>query len=205
MNNNIFKSFSITQKKYEGMEHVFVANSGQPDSVNEVIPVGAWGLDRFKSNPVILYNHNGYFGNNPDDIIAKGEAFAEGEQLMIGIKEYDKTDHAQEIKRKVSDGFLNTVSVGFIEKSPGEIVTVGDQQVYRYSSVELLEVSIVNMPADAKATRVKSIGNTITAPAPVKVQEPKIVSKNSDWMIALKKWSIERGRVIFTKQNHEKK
>lgn len=205
MSNNIFKSFSISQKKYDGFEHVFVANSGQPDSVNEVIPVGAWNLDRFKSNGVVLYNHAGYWGNNPDDVIAKGSAFAEGENLMIGINKYDSTDHAQEIKRKVSDGFLNTVSVGFIEKSPGEIVTIGDQQVYKYSNVELLEVSIVNMPADPKATRVKSIGNTITAPTPVEVEKTKIVSKNSDWIIALKKWSIERGRVLFIKQDHEKK
>ena len=205
MSNNIFKSFSITQKKYDGFEHVFVANSGQPDSVNEVIPVGAWSLDRFKANPVIMYNHNGYWSNDPDDIIAKGEAFIEGENLMIGIKKYDSTDHAQKIKQKVNDGFLNTVSVGFIEKSPGEIVTVGDQQVYKYSSTELLEVSIVGLPADPKATRVKSIGNTITAPTPVEVQETKPVSKNSDWIIALKKWSIERGRVLFIKQNHEKK
>jgi len=164
-------------KSASGSNHVFVANSGKPDVQGEMIPANAWNLERFNKNPIILYQHSGYFDDDPDNVIGQGHAYRSNGMLLLEILKYDSTDHAQEIKRKVDEGFINTVSVGFVENSPGNQVEIDGKSVYKYSDVELLEVSIVNIPADANATRIKS-GFTktkhIMKRSPRNISDPRI-------------------------------
>ena len=65
---------------------------------------------------------------------------------------------ASEVARKVKDGFINAVSVGFnakqaVERSslPIESKYYGERGLY-FKSAELLEVSIVTIPANPSAT-----------------------------------------------------
>ena len=142
-------------------DNVFVANSGGIDADNEIIPAGAWDLTRFEKNGPVLYQHRGYFEPNPDLVLARGEAFIDDGQLMLGITKWDtENDLAIDVKRKIDEDLINTVSVGFMEKSPGTVKTINEKPVYVYDNVELMEVSIVHIPADPAAVKVKS-NNTI--------------------------------------------
>jgi len=59
---------------------------------------------------------------------------------MVGIEKYAPGEKAQQVKELVNDNFINTVSVGFVEKSPGEMVDVDGKSVYEFKAVELLDV-----------------------------------------------------------------
>ena len=73
---------------------------------------------------------------------------------MLGITAWDTSDLATEVKRKVDEGFINGASIGFIEKKGA---FDDERNLYVIEKSELLEVSVVNIPADPKAVKVKSI------------------------------------------------
>lgn len=123
-----------------------------------------WILDNFNANPVIAYMHNAYgdslcLAPNPDDIIGKGRAYMDGEELMIDItfEPADINPTAEKVFRKMLFGSLNACSVGFIGHSghwgEGEEARGAENETYYYDSQELLEVSIVNIPSNPNALR----------------------------------------------------
>jgi len=142
---------SLKQTKDKFM---FVASDETPDRYGDIVSVEGWQLDNYKSNPVILLNHNSLslpIGKATDiDVIDN--------QLVIDV-EFDMADEqAAKIARKVQDGFINAVSVGFNAKraidrsslSP-ESKYYGERGMY-FEAAELLEVSIVTIPANPSAT-----------------------------------------------------
>lgn len=169
------RALELSEKKFEGFENVFVANSGGLDAVGERVVAKGMDLDRFNKNGVVLYQHAGYYSANPDVVIAKGSVWEEGDRLMLGITEWDiDSDLGSEVKRKVDKGFLNAVSIGFIERA-GEY---DKDKNYIITEAELLEVSVVNIPADKDAIRVKSIdtpGEEDSAPtSEIEVQKKRV-------------------------------
>ena len=98
-------------------------------------------LNRFKKNPVMLYNHN------PLQVIGRWEHItADGGQLTAEPV-FDMDDpFAAEIARKVEQGFIKGCSMGLmitqITKSKG--IDTATESV-------LLEASIVSIPADENA------------------------------------------------------
>lgn len=98
-------------------------------------------LNRFKKNPVMLYNHD------PLQVIGRWEHItADGGQLTAEPV-FDMDDpFAAEIARKVEDGFIKGCSMGLmitqITKSKG--IDTATESV-------LLEASIVSIPADENA------------------------------------------------------
>ena len=131
----------------------FVASSATPDRYGDIIDVKAWILDNYKRNNVILLNHDS--NQLP---IARGDVYVRNDKLIVDV-EFDKEDQrAAEVERKVKAGFMNAVSVGFRpleSKSRSELPTdhkyYGQRGMY-YSKAELLEVSIVTIPANGEAT-----------------------------------------------------
>ncbi len=131
----------------------FVASSATPDRYGDIINVQGWILDNYKRNNVILLNHDS--NQLP---IARGHVYVRNDKLIVDV-EFDKEDErAAEVERKVKAGFMNAVSVGFRpleSKSRSELPTdhkyYGQRGMY-YSKAELLEVSIVTIPANGEAT-----------------------------------------------------
>ena len=131
----------------------FVASSATPDRYGDIIDVRGWVLDNYKRNNVILLNHDS--NQLP---IARGHVYVRNDKLIVDV-EFDKEDErATEVERKVKAGFMNAVSVGFRpleSKSRSELPTdhkyYGQRGMY-YSKAELLEVSIVTIPANGEAT-----------------------------------------------------
>ena len=131
----------------------FVASSATPDRYGDIIDQKGWILENYKKNAVVLLNHDS--NQLP---IGKGNVYLRDDKLVIDV-EFDKEDErAAEVERKVKAGFMNAVSVGFRpleSKSRSELPEdnkyYGQRGMY-YSKAELLEVSIVTIPANGEAT-----------------------------------------------------
>ena len=141
----------------------FVASDNSVDSYGTVIPVDKWDLTRYQGNGIVGYMHDVYGDSwtksaDPDDVIGKGEAFVEDDKLVVRItfEPADLNPRADKIFRKLQFGSLHAVSVGFRATKKGHM---GDEErgedpkVYYYAGQELLEVSVVNIPANANALK----------------------------------------------------
>lgn len=141
----------------------FVASDGSVDSYNTVLPVDKWSLERYKKNGIVGYMHDVYGESwtksaDPDDVIGKGEAFVEDNQLIVRItfEPASLNERADKIFRKLLFGSLHAVSVGFRATKKGHMGDEDrgeDPNVYYYGGMELLEVSVVNIPSNANALK----------------------------------------------------
>ena len=153
-----FKAKQTTQDK----PIKFVASTANPDRYGDVVDQKGWDLRAYNRNPVVLFNHN------PAQMpIGKGKAYVENEQLMLEVEFDQKDDMAKTIEQKVRDGFINAVSVGFqpsktIARSslPADHPYHGKSGSY-FQASELLEVSIVTIPANNEATLSKQFSREI--------------------------------------------
>lgn len=147
--------FSFITKKLnrENGTYSFVASTENSDRYGDVINQKGWSLEAYNRNPVVLLNHNS--NSLP---IGKGKVEIKGGQLMIDV-EFDQEDElARKVESKVKNGYINAVSVGFnpIESKrrselPKEHKAFGKRGMY-FEKSELLEVSIVTIPANSDAT-----------------------------------------------------
>ncbi len=133
----------------------FIASDESVDSYGTIIPVKNWVLDRFNGNGIIGYQHNLYWSSDPDNVIGKGTAWVEDDKLMVRIEFEPKeiNELAEKIYQKVLFGSINGVSVGFSELDEGEAKEIDGQVVYVFGRCELLEISVVNIPANANALK----------------------------------------------------
>ena len=100
-----------------------------------------------KTNPVILLGHDMFglpVGKAVDGKIVKSQ----GVQIDI---EFAETDLGKEVRYLVDNGFLNTLSVGFLPKAWEQLPEGG----HDYTDVDLLEVSVVTVPSNAAATIIR--------------------------------------------------
>ena len=126
----------------------FVASTSDVARDGMIIDAAGWKLDNFhKAGGPILFAHN--YKSPP---IGRGKARVDGDKLLVDV-EFDEADEfAAGIARKVRDGFMRAVSVGWdtlrIEHAsdPKEPPVIREQ--------DLLEVSVVPVGADPGALKV---------------------------------------------------
>ena len=153
----------IRKKNTDTRTVTFVASDGSRDSAHTVLNQDGWDLRRFNANPTIGYNHMIYGSWKPEDVdfvIGKGRAYVEDGKLLVDItfETAAMNPLAEKVYQKVLFGSLNAVSVGFLpigkgawgkgDEGPGEA-----RETYYYAGQELLEISVVNIPSNANATR----------------------------------------------------
>lgn len=155
---NIFTRVSLPGTQTGERRMTFVASDATRDTYGTVLMPDGWDLERFNKNPVIFYQHD-QFSYDPDAIIGKGRAYVEDGKLMVDI-EFEpegQNKKADKVWQKLQFGTLNAVSVGFLalagewgkgEEGPGQ-----RNETYYYTSMELLEVSVVAIPANPNALK----------------------------------------------------
>ena len=122
-----------------------LASTNSIDRVGDTISHDAWtksgGLDNFKNNPIILFNHN------YDKPIGKATTMdINYNGLEIGAR---ISKSAGEIKDLIKDGVLGAYSVGFrVKDAEYKEETDG----FEIKDAELFEVSVVSVPANQTAT-----------------------------------------------------
>lgn len=132
-----------------GPLRVILATEGRKADGIDLRMAGA-DLDRFRNNPVLGYGHH-YDGRDslPIGRVIPNSLRADNGSL-VGDLEFDQADEfARTVQRKMLDGYLSAVSIGFaVSEWDGD----GD---YRYGGVakrwELTELSVVPIPMDADA------------------------------------------------------
>jgi hypothetical protein len=158
----------------------FVASNATRDRHKTVLNQDNWKLDNFNRNPVTGYMHNIY-GDicnppNPDDVLGPARAWVDGDTRADGKKELlveidfetkDLNPLADKIFRKIKNGSLRAVSVGFMELGEGKFGEKGknehkggENQTYYFEGQELLEISVVNIPSNPEALKKQLRSNT---------------------------------------------
>lgn len=172
MPNNIYtRARQIRAEAPQGVDRrmTFVASDETRDSYGTVLPVSEWNLERYNNNGVVGYAHNlyGSYDADPDYVIGRGRAYVKGAELLVDIEfEPEGTnDIADKVWRKLQFGSLNGVSVGFSAQGAhwgeGEEAEGGAKPTLYYTGLELLEVSVVTIPANPNAVR-RSISEEMT-------------------------------------------
>jgi len=145
----------------------FVISDESKDRHGSVIPAQSWDVESFRGNPIAGWAHSVYGGRdwNPDNFIGRWEDVrVEGNQLVGALRFEDSETNplAEKLFRKVQNGTINAVSVGFM---PGaghygdeDQARGGKDQTYYYDSAELIEVSLVGIPSNKNA-RKKALEN----------------------------------------------
>ena len=132
---------SIT--KADDGSFIAIASTNSIDRHGEVVDNNGWELKAFKKNPVILWAHD---HTEPALGISKKtwvEGVGKKAKLMIQPLLHDVTEKARAINALVEMGVIRTLSVGFKPLESPDGVT--------FTKNELLEVSIVNVPANSDA------------------------------------------------------
>lgn len=147
----------------EGRTVEFVASDSSIDSYGTVLPADKWNLKRYEKNGVVGYMHDVYGDSwvkaaDPDDVIGYAKAWVEDDKLVAAItfEPAELNEKADKIFRKIQFGSLNAVSVGFAPTAAGHWGSENDGEdpdVYYYNGQDLLEISVVNIPANANAVR----------------------------------------------------
>lgn len=130
-----------------------------------------WELSKFNSNPIVGYQHNVHGDNmcsapNPDDVIAKAIAWMDtfqGKKVLMSKATFEPPElnaTAEKVFRKIIFGSLNSSSVGVMPYGgpvKKEVIRNERNEAIDYTlnfpGQELLEWSIVNIPADPAALK----------------------------------------------------
>ena len=153
----------------EDRRMTFVASDETRDSYGTVLPVSEWNLERYNNNGIVGYAHNlyGSYSADPEYVIGRGHARIEGTELRIdiGCEPEGTNEIADKVWRKLQFGSLNGVYVGFDAQGAhwgeGEEAEDGAKPTLYYTGLELLEVSVVTIPANPNAVR-RSISEEMT-------------------------------------------
>ena len=132
-----------------GME--FVLSDATPDRFGDIVEVDGWVTENFKRNPIALFNHD--------------KSFVIGKWVDLKTTDTDLRGHLQlapkgtspridEIRKLIEADILRAVSVGFV---PLEHVPINVKDPWggtRFLKSELVESSLVAVPANPNALAV---------------------------------------------------
>lgn len=153
----IRREFSRAEvREVDGAKRVsFVASTADVDRYGDIVDQRTWRLDHYRANPVIQVDHD----YSTAATVARGRVEVRDGALMLEVERWASTGRAAEVRQQVEDGVLSAVSVGF---RPGRMIPrsqlAKDDPFYEaasngyvYYDAELLEVSIVAIPANPYA------------------------------------------------------
>lgn len=143
----------------------FVISDESKDRHNSIVPVDAWDLENFRENPIAGWGHDVYgfwSAPDPDNIIGSWDVWTENNELLgdLTFEDAETNPKADKLFRKVRNGTLNAVSVGFLPKKQHEGDKEKDEEegVTYYDDVELIEASLVVIGSNPRA-RKKALEN----------------------------------------------
>jgi len=135
-----------------------IAASGKGDRQGDIVKVDGIDLSNYKKNPLVLWAHDSF-------ALPIGKAvdmYVNGKNQLEMVFEFADAEtyaFADTVYKLITKGFIKGVSIGARVKEAEWIKNDDNQIIGRlYKALELLEVSIVPVPADSKAliTAVKS-------------------------------------------------
>lgn len=147
-----------TDKSLEDKRQIrVIAASGKADRTGDIVNVEGIELGNFKKNPIILWGHD-HYGLPVAKAVEAG--VVDGKlQMVLEFATKEIYEFADTVYKLVKGGFLKGVSIGARVLDAEWMFDDDDNIIGRkFNKLELLELSIVAIPADSKAliTAVKS-------------------------------------------------
>ena len=139
---NTFKTLGETEDG--GIDIKGSASTNALDRAGDIIEPDAWtkgGLENYKTNPILLFNHN------YDKPIGRATGLEVTENGLDISAKISKA--AGDVKDLVKDGVLGAFSVGFRVKDADYM---SETDGYKIKDAELFEVSVVSVPCNQGAT-----------------------------------------------------
>jgi HK97 family phage prohead protease/HK97 family phage major capsid protein len=134
----------------------YVLSDATVDRYGDIIEPSGWMLDWFRSNPVALFNHQ------PDKVVGNWRNVrVDGEQLIGDFEPAPPgtTQVADDVRRLIDANLLRATSVGFLPRESEPRDPKRPELGRRYIQQELLETSIVSVPANPSALQLaRSLG-----------------------------------------------
>jgi len=180
-------------------EYIFDITVQKPDIDKEVILVKGAILDRYKQNKIVLADHN----LSVQAIVGKSVWVRKYNDRIRAKLVFADTAFGQYVKKLVDGGFLRAASIRFrpYEWVEGEEVKeygYDPGQVIRvYTKWELLEWSIVTVPANPNALKVEKVvkdGETKAVNNQEGQEEVKGATPYQDYDIVDEKW--DKGKAV---------
>jgi HK97 family phage prohead protease len=134
----------------------FVASDESVDRYGDIVRASGWDLRNFRINNVLLWSHQSReppIGKVPD-------IHVEGTRLIASVEFRPEGDNAiaDDVYKGLQGGFINAVSVGFLPTQKPNMLWAEDDPKhekwptgYEYVGQELLELSVVPVPANPQA------------------------------------------------------
>jgi hypothetical protein len=145
----------------------FIISSESKDRSGHRLMLDKWDLSKYNDNGVVGYQHNVWGGGmcadpDPDYMMGPGKAWKEGQYLLGSVKFEPESVNplAEKIFQKVLYGTLKSASVGLLETNVDESFIDEKDGAYVMGGQELVEWSIVNIPANPDAIRKHFSGST---------------------------------------------
>ena len=172
-----------------------IASTDSADRDGEILSSKGWNLDSFQKNPVLLWGHNSH--ELPIGKIINIKS-TEGRLLFDAEFAVKENPFAEKVSKLMNGGFLNTFSVGFLpQEKEGDIFT----------KQELLEISVVNVPANPEATvsrELKSLWKEVKDVGVEKKVEKKVKKKKIKKKLEKKVEVKEEKKIVEKKEDIEK-
>ena len=136
----------------------FVASDESVDRYGDIIRADGWKLENFRKNPVLLFGHNSR--ELPIGKVSEVEVIGKRLEATAEFPE-GMSEFADTVWRYVDAGLLKAVSVGFMPLSEPNYIFADDDPDhkgwptgYEFVDHELLELSVVPVPANPQALAV---------------------------------------------------
>lgn len=164
------RSLALRAVRAEAREADFVFSSDRLDSFGDRVEQ-VWQLERFLANPVALYAHDSHslpIGRAHQVGVVDGKL--QGTIIFASAK---ANPVAEQVWQSIQEGTLRAVSVGFIPHTI-RAEREDDRDVYVLTDNELLEISVVPIPANPDALmRQRQKAAALAAPrSPVMSEKP---------------------------------
>lgn len=171
-----YKQFLTDVSESAPRKMSFTISTASVDRDGDTIDPKGWQLDNFMKNPVVLFGHD--YSSLPIGKAVNITATDKGLQADVEFPPVGTYPFADTVHDMVKTGFLNATSVGFagIEVNKSKDREYG----YDFAKQELLEFSIVPVPANPEAlvqrgleeTQVKVYAKTLMEWAEAKEPRP---------------------------------
>lgn len=173
-----FKTFNIAVKSVDEDNYrlKFVFSTNKEDRHGEIVDQESWIVDDYLKNPVVLFGHD----HNQPAVGKTVEIYKNEQGNLEGIIEFaaKEYDFARTLFKLYKGEYMRAVSAGFMNKKveydeEGNTVTLKENT--------LIEMSLVNVPANADALAVaksKGIDTTPLEKLPVEKEGRVLSAKN---------------------------
>jgi HK97 family phage prohead protease len=137
----------------------FRASTNDIDRHGTIIDPLGIKTDHYDANPVFVWGHDAYGGSSTpalENVLGRVVEYTKSETSFdIGVRwaTEEQNPKAQMAKSMVRGGILNAVSIGFIPNAERMVTKdVNGEDIPVYEETELVEVSLVTVPANPNAT-----------------------------------------------------